>query len=222
MKKKLNQKGKVFALFLATLFLAGTSMNAQDGSKIENPVGKGRIVFDADLSFGSIDLNNKDAFSTKTEVKSSNSDFSVGYAFIDNLVVSLRFSHTYNENSSVNQFFNSNEEGKGSTLSLNATYFFSQEKKLRPYLTVGYGLGSIDITSTVLITGSPAQTNNVKQNTRSFDFGGGLAYFINTHIGVGVFYTYSSLTYKDDDSNAFSADQDGNSGLFGVSLILSL
>ena len=208
MKTITNKTSKTILLVIMSLFFVVVTVNAQDNkdSDLENPIGKGRILLDVDFAILSTDSKVKDANSTTIDSKKNEFDFHVGYAIIDNLIISLGLVHDDHDLTAKNQYYKSVESAKSNLFTLSTTYFFLEGNKFRPFAGVGYGFGKGETDSLLEITGVPTTNSVTESNLNGFVGTVGLAYFINTHIGMEVLYSYSSLNHEDKDNNPNTED----------------
>ena len=223
MKTLLSRISKTILFGIMTALFITTSANAQDNSTsdFENPVGKGRIILDMDFSILSGDSDVDDANSTTIDSKKNEFDFHIGYAVMDNLAISLGLVSDDTDLTTNNQYFNNEETSKSNLFTLNATYFFLEGSKFRPFAGAGYGFGSGETSSLLDITGVPSTSSETKFDVSGFVGTVGLAYFINTHIGMELLYSFSSLDHTDKDSNENTADFTTTSGHIGLGVTVS-
>lgn len=184
---------KKFFLLLTLLVSLTFSVNAQTEK------GKWLVSGSTNVGFNSVNTKYKaDGFSVDGEkVNTFNISPSVGYFIIDNLSVGLGLD--YNNSSTKDE---NDEKLSSSTFTVlpTATYFFTKNTTVKPYLGAGAGYASYKQKY-----GSVSQTNG------GFAWGveGGLAYFINPKIGIDLGLGYGQVSVEESDvtikANTFGA-----------------
>lgn len=161
---------------------------------------KGNFVVSGGTGLQFVSSNVKNVYDGETAYEDKISSISVmpsfAYFVIDNLAIGL--------SSTITTSTNKQEDGDKyvsmSTLILpTALYYFPMEGKMRPIVQVGIGLSS-ETNKYVPKTGEDDKST---YSGLAFNFGGGLAYFIEENISLnfGISYTNAKLTDSDDSKN---------------------
>jgi outer membrane protein W len=155
---------------------------------------KGRIITDVDFLFNSNRLKLDGNPDFEIDHSTMDVEIGIGYTVIDDLEVGL---HIRVDNDSIEMSGNKATENT-LTYGIFTRYYLMPEQKIRPFVGITGGLGTLKTTSTGVADG--------KTNVTTFSGILGVSYFINTHVGVELLCQYLILSLSDDDDHPFTSD----------------
>lgn len=179
-------------LCVVIIILSSTLLIAQSATE------KGRIITDVDFRLSSGNHDVDDAWGTEVDHYLLGTDIGIGYTVIDNLEIGLVLSVDNESIDSKNEFHESKTTESIMLYSVSARYFLMKEKALRPFVSVLGGVG----------TSKTTETGNEDTKANITGFGGsiGVAYFINSNVGVELRGVYQIQDIADNDNHEYSSD----------------
>ena len=166
---------KRMLIIAVTIF--GTSSLFGAAADFDNPTAKGRWGVFGDLETSSHDATFKAPQNTKVDGVMFDVDLGVGYAVIDNLVLTLGINLDAKENTAKNTdgTWSQKEDESGTTMSLGARYYFRDGDQIRPFATLGYLKGSLETKTTT--TGAATAHHSADHSGVSMQVG--VSYWVN-------------------------------------------
>ncbi|MGQ1785380.1 MULTISPECIES: outer membrane beta-barrel protein [unclassified Saccharicrinis] len=189
---------KKLFLFVAISALFSTLSTAQLNS------GKLHISGASDLTFTSTKMRFQyDGEKMGDEVSNKNFNLSptVGYFAVDNFAIGLSLTYEYDE-----------VEDYKTTTSIVGPYaiYYIGSSNVRPYLRADFGIG----TQTEKEEGS----DEFNMDVFAYDFGGGVAVFLNDFVSLDFGLVYAHVAVSDSDDSKAKLITDGIGVLAGLSV----
>ena len=178
---------------------------------------KGKFILSGGTNLQFSSSNEEYVFSnSSSKTKQSSISFrpTMGYFVIDNLAIGLsgNFSTSTQEEKSFGK-----QISTSATIMSMAMYYFPMEGKIRPLLQIGAGYSSMAQKYTPLQQGSEDKR---LYSGFTYNFGGGIAYFITENISFDFGVSYTNTNFKIKDNNITKLKLGNLDGNIGISVFL--
>ena len=189
--------------YMKTLFLALALTFVTTLSFSQLNKGDIHLSGSSDLSFGSIKSRIEyDGEKVSDEVSQTSFNFNpgVGYFVSDNCAIGLSMTYEYTKV----------EDAKATSTLIGpyAAYYFGTTN-IRPYLRADIAFGAQK---------EEEGSEEYKMDAFAYDFGGGIAVFVNDYVSLDFGLAYVNMTYTDPDDSDLEYISDGVTVTGGISV----
>jgi len=177
-------KSAIKTIALIGVLLASTPSFSNEGMYINGNLGVA-VPTDNDVITGNSVFASDSGFAF---------DFAFGYEFKENIRTEIEFGYKQNDIFAFNNGNNTTNDGIGTfTLLTNGYYVFNNPSKFVPYLGLGIGYSHVF-------------DDSFSINSFAYQFGGGLDYFINEKVSIGIKYQFTGIAEKIEFLNTMNSN----------------